>query len=109
MARPRAGSPGVAVSGCGMPSPTPASAKPAPAARARAGQQQARPWAAIRPAQVLVLQRQLADALAGGGEDGVQHRRRRHRDGGLAHAAPEAARGHHDGLDLGHAVHRITG
>jgi len=33
---------------------------------------------------------------------GVQHRRRRHRDGVVAHAAPEATRGHDDGLDPGH-------
>src|SRR3954468_12210967 len=43
-------------------------------------------------AEVVVLQRQRADALARRREERVQHRRRRDRDGRLADAAPEAAR-----------------
>ena len=47
----------------------------------------------------------MPDALAGGCEDGIEHRRCRDGDGGLAHAPPEAARGVDDGLHLGHRVH----
>ena len=56
-------------------------------------------------------EREAADAFAGGGEDGVEHRRCGDRDGGLADAAPEPARGHDDGLDLGHLgdQHRRVG
>jgi hypothetical protein len=57
-----------------------------------------------RLAQVHPRQRNAANSLACGGEDGVEHRRRGHRDGGLADAAPEAARGHDDDLDLGHLL-----
>src|SRR5215467_12687445 len=46
----------------------------------------------------VMLQRQGADALAGRREVGIQHRRRADRDGRLADAAPETARGHHVGL-----------
>ena len=48
----------------------------------------------------MVLQRERADALAGRREEGIEHRRRRHRDGGLADAAPEAAGRHHFRLDM---------
>src|SRR6202030_465972 len=59
--------------------------------------------ASARP-QILVHQRQRAHPLAGGGEDRVQHRRRRDRDRRLADAAPEIAGRHDDDLDLGHLV-----
>src|SRR5829696_1275929 len=76
----------------------------APRRRAR------RRWRAAAPedshlAEIVVLERQVADALAGRGEDRVEHGGRRHRDRRLADAAPEAARRDHSGLDRGHLVH----
>src|SRR5262245_15999015 len=50
---------------------------------------------------VVVLERDRADALAGRREERVEHRRRRHEDGRLADAAPEAAGRHDARLDFG--------
>jgi hypothetical protein len=47
-------------------------------------------------------------ALAGRREDGVEHGGRRHRDGRLADAAPEAAGRHHDASTFGISSMRIT-
>src|SRR5207244_9289745 len=59
----------------------------------------------------VVLERERADALAGGREVRVQHRRGGHADRRLAHAAPEPAGRHDDRLDLRHLrdAHRIVG
>src|SRR5215470_8805906 len=43
----------------------------------------------------VVLQRERADALAGRREEGIEHGRRRDRDGRLADAAPESTGRHH--------------
>ena len=61
--------------------------------------------APVRPSSGSSSERQVADALAGRGEDRVQHRRRGHRDRRLADAAPEASRGDDDRLDLRHLRH----
>src|SRR5262245_58571763 len=50
----------------------------------------------------VVLEREGADALAGGGGERVEHRRRGDADGRLTDAAPETAARHHDRLDLRH-------
>src|SRR5215213_3125061 len=64
-----------------------------------------------RPAEVVVLERQVADALAGRGEDRVEHGRRRDRDRRLADAAPEAAGRDRLRLDRRHLVdaHYVVG
>src|SRR5262249_25097429 len=56
----------------------------------------------LRHLQIVVLQREGADALPGCLEIGVEHRGCRDADGRLAHATPGggAARGHDDRLDL---------
>src|SRR5215204_1271585 len=80
---------------------------PSPDEVADAGRQLTYPRAArsrLGPAEVVVLERQVADALAGRGEDRVEHGRRRDRDRRLADAAPEAAGGNRVGLDLRHLV-----
>src|SRR6266851_7094461 len=53
-----------------------------------------------RPGEIVVHQRERADALAGRREDGIDHRRRRHADGRLADAAPKAAGRHQYRLDF---------
>ena len=64
---------------------------------------------------VVVLQRNRADAPAGRREVGVEHGRRGHEDGGLADAAPEAARPVPSDLDTlaklpaGACSRRLTG
>src|SRR5258708_2572089 len=60
---------------------------------------------------VLVLQRHRADALSRRREVGVEHRGRRHANGRLADAAPEAAARHDDRFHLRHLgdPHRIVG
>src|SRR5207247_10452859 len=50
--------------------------------------------------QLHVLQRQRAYGLAGCRKDGIEHSRRSHTDGRLAHTAPEPARGGEHRLDL---------
>src|SRR5690242_2008053 len=65
----------------------------------------------LHPAQIVVLDRQGPDALAGSRKDGVAHRRRDRRRPGLADAAPfAAAREGEVGLDprhLGLAQHPV--
>src|SRR5262249_39400695 len=62
---------------------------------------------------IVVLQRERADALARGLEIGIEYRGRRHADRRLANAAPRgsAARRHDDRFDLGHFgdAHRVVG
>src|ERR1700737_3657060 len=55
-----------------------------------------------RLAQIVVLQRQRADALASGGKNRIAKRRRDDRRRRLAAAASEAAARHHDDFDLRH-------
>src|SRR4051794_32449667 len=63
------------------------------------------------PLQIVVHQRHRADALAGGGEDRVEHGGGRNRNRRLADAAPEIAGRHDDGLYPGHLVdaHDVVG
>ena len=105
MARPRAASPGAPVSGAGMASPTTMTGCAA-AAPPRSEQRREDPPHAFR--RSVCFSGSCADALAGRGEDRVQHRRRRDRDRRLADAAPEAAGRHDDGLDLRHLVHAAS-
>src|SRR5712691_3234787 len=86
IARPRAGSPLAPVSETGIESP----AKAFPTRNENAIAQASHQFNAV------VLQRHRADALAGRPVEGVQHRRRRHADGGLADAAPDRASGRHE-------------
>src|SRR5262245_9463807 len=51
---------------------------------------------------IVVLERERADALPGRLEEGIEHGRRGDADRRLADATPEAARWHHDRLDLRH-------
>src|SRR5262249_7206423 len=62
-------------------------------------------------ADVVVLQRERTNTFTSCREERIEHRRRRHRDGGLADAAPESAGRHHFGLDLRHLVdpHDVVG
>src|SRR5260370_37515669 len=55
-------------------------------------------------------QRERPNALAGRGEDGVEHGGRGHENRRLAHTAPESTRRHDDRLDLRHLVdaHRVV-
>src|SRR5262249_19735306 len=53
-----------------------------------------------RMAQIVILQRQRAYALAGGGKDGVAKSRRQGRYRRPADAAPKAAARHDDGFNL---------
>ena len=62
----------------------------------------ATPRSLMRALRSCRLQRQRADALAGRGEDRVQHRGTGHRDGRLADAAPEPAGRHDHRLHLRH-------
>src|ERR1700704_5388777 len=68
------------------------------------------PLLSSRHVDVVVLQRERADALAGRREVGVEHGRRRHRDGRLADAAPETTGWHHDLFHLRHFgyAHRVV-
>src|SRR5450830_325369 len=110
MARPRAASPAAAPgSGAGIPSPATATggeAGRADAAVAGPASSAARTSAFMLGLlhQAVVLQRQIAHPLAGGGEDGVEHRRRSHRNRRLADTAPEAAGRHDDRLHLRHLI-----
>src|SRR5205823_6921146 len=63
-----------------------------------------------RHVDVVVLQRERADALSGRREVGVHHGRRRHADGRLADAAPESAGRHDDRFHLRHFgdAHRVV-
>src|SRR5687767_984049 len=81
IARPRSGSPLAPVSEAGIESLP----KALPAKSSRA--------ISLYELDPMVLERHGADALAGRGEDRVQHRRRRDADRGLADAAPERAAG----------------
>src|SRR5215469_4344463 len=63
------------------------------------------------PLQVVALQRERADALAGCSKDRVAERRRHERWRRLANAAPESAARHDNALDfrrLGKTHHRIV-
>src|SRR5215469_13216478 len=60
--------------------------------------------ACSHPFEVLILQRQRADALTGRREDRVKHRRGCDRDRRLPDATPEIAGRHDDDLDLWHLV-----
>src|SRR5215470_9511212 len=63
------------------------------------------------PLEVVVLQRERADALAGCSKDRVAERRRHERWRRLANAAPESAARHDNALDsrrLGKTHHRIV-
>src|SRR4029453_9578189 len=53
------------------------------AARGAPRSRRPQPWASLHHRETVVLQRERADALAGGGEVRVQDRRRRHTDGRL--------------------------
>src|SRR5438552_10138010 len=55
-----------------------------------------------RERDVVVLERDGADALAGGGKERIEHGGRGDEDRRLSDAAPEAARRHHDRFDLRH-------
>jgi len=56
--------------------------------------------------QLLILQGDVADTRARGGEDGIEHGRGRDRDGRFANAPPEPAGGHEDRLHLRHLGHQ---
>src|ERR1700745_4468068 len=53
---------------------------------------------------IVVLERERADAVASGREIRIENGGRGHEDGRFAHAAPEVARWHDDRFDLGHLV-----
>src|SRR5687768_18576740 len=57
------------------------------------------------PAQIRFRQRTGAYSFPSRGEDGIQHRRRRHEYRRRADTAPEIPRRHHDGFDFWHLVH----
>src|SRR5215831_5314490 len=64
-----------------------------------------------RERDIVVLQRDRADALARCRKERIEHGRRSHEDRRLADAAPESTRRHDDRFDFGHLSdpHRVVG